>query len=110
MFKCAQFVTDPFGAETSLVEHDVKQRTVNFQPVASIVNKPKFSEPIHKEVHSRSSRTDHFRQGFLAYLRNDGLRSSFLPETGQQQESPRQPLFSRVKQLINQILLDLVVA
>jgi hypothetical protein len=36
---------------------------------------------------------------------------SVLPsKTGQQQKSPRQPLFSRVKQLINQVLLNMIVA
>src|SRR6266446_2360404 len=83
-------------AKTSVVEHDVEQRTVNFQP-AVIVNQPKLSEPVHKKVNARSSRTDHFRQSFLAYLRNYVLRSPFLSKTRQQQKNPRQPLFGRVK-------------
>src|ERR1700690_131404 len=101
VFKCAQFAPDSFSAETLLVEHDVNQRTVNFQPVAVIVNQPKLPKPIHEEVNSCSSRTDHFRQSFLAYSRNHILRSPLLSNIGQQQKNSRQPLFSKVKQLIN---------
>ena len=46
--------------EALLVEHDVEQRTVNFQPTV-IVNEAQLSEPIHKEVNSSSGRADHFR-------------------------------------------------
>jgi hypothetical protein len=46
--------------KTSVVEHDVEQRTVNFQATV-VVNKAELSEPIHKEVDAGSSRTDHFR-------------------------------------------------
>ena len=35
-----------------------------------VVNETQLSEPIHKEVNSSSGGTDHFRQSFLAYLRN----------------------------------------
>jgi len=91
------------------VEHDVEQRTVNFQ-AAVILNKAELSEPIHKEVNSRSGGADHFCQGFLAYFRNYVLRSSFFAKAGQQQKRPRQPLLSRVEQLINQVCLSVVVA
>jgi hypothetical protein len=43
----------------------------------------------------------------LLLLKSNVLRSPFLSKTGQQQKSPRQPLFSRVKQLINQVLLNM---
>ena len=91
------------------MEHDVEQRTVNFQ-TAVIVNQTELSESIHKEVHSRSGCADHFRQGFLAYFRNYVLRSSFFAKVGQQQKRPRQPLLSRVEELINQVCLSVVVA
>jgi hypothetical protein len=74
---------------------------VNFQAAAVVVNKTELSEPIHKEVNSRSGRADHFRQGFLAYFRNYVLRSSFFAKVGQQQKRPGQPLLSRVKELID---------
>ena len=43
--------------ETLLMQHDVEQRTVNFQPIV-VVNEAQLSEPIHKEVSSSSGRTD----------------------------------------------------
>src|ERR1700730_12228761 len=69
-----------FQKEALLLQHYVAQRTVNFQ-AAVIVNRPPLSEPIHKkEVNSNSSGTDHFRQCFLAYLRNYvGITFSDLP-------------------------------
>jgi hypothetical protein len=39
---------------------------VNFQ-TAVVINETELSEPIHKEVNSRSRGADHFCQGFLAY-------------------------------------------
>ena len=58
---------DSSRRKTLLVEHDVEQGAMNFQPTV-VVNKTELSEPIHKEVNAGSSRTDHFRQSFLAYL------------------------------------------
>jgi hypothetical protein len=50
-------VADSFGKrEALLMEHDAKQRTVNFQP-AVIVNKAQLSESIHKKVNSSPGRT-----------------------------------------------------
>jgi hypothetical protein len=82
---------------------------VNFQ-TAVIVNKTELSEPVHEEVHSRSGCADHFRQGFLAYFRNYVLRPSFFAKVSQKQKRPSQALLSRVKELINQVCLSLVVA
>jgi hypothetical protein len=58
--------------QTLLVEYDVEQRAVNFQP-AVVVDEAHLSEPIHEEVNAGASRTDHFRQSFLAYFRNHVL-------------------------------------
>ena len=55
--------------QTLVVEHNVEQRAVNFQP-AVVVDEAHLSEPVHKEVNSSSSGTNHFRQGFLADLWN----------------------------------------
>ena len=91
---------DSSRRETLLMQHDGQQRTVNFQPTV-IVNEAELSEAIHKEVNSSSGRTDHFRQCFLAYLRNHVLRSLFLSKAGQQQKDPGQPLLSRIEKLVN---------
>ena len=70
-----------FQKRNLLVEHDVEQRTVNLQP-AVIVNEAQLSESIHEEVNSCPSRTDHFRQSFLAYFRNYVLRISLPFQSG----------------------------
>ncbi len=51
---------------------------MNFQTAAVVINETELSEPIHKEVNSRSRGADHFCQGFLAYLGNYILRSPFF--------------------------------
>ena len=88
--------SDSSSKAALLVKDDVEQRTVNFQPTV-VFNESQLSEPIHKEVNSRSGGTHHFRQRFLAYLRNYVLRSPFLAKAGQQQKGPRQPLLNGVK-------------
>src|SRR4029077_13767508 len=92
-----------------LVEHDVEERAVNFQTAAVVINETELSEPIHKEVHSRSRGADHFCQGLLAYLGKYILRSPLFAKAGQQQKSSGQALLSRVEQLIHQVCLSLVV-
>jgi hypothetical protein len=82
VFKWVQFMTESLSSDHSVVEHDVEQRTVNFQPTV-IVNKPQLSEPIHKEVNPRPGRADHFRQSLLANFRDYTLRSSFLSKMSQ---------------------------
>src|SRR5271166_3845972 len=100
---------DSSRTETSVVEHYVEQRTLNFQPTV-VFNKTQLPKPIHKKVNSSPRRPDHFRQSFLAYFRNYTLGFHFLTEAGQQQKSPGQPFLGGVKELIYQILLSLVVA
>src|SRR6266705_6438157 len=97
---CTACPPDSSRRETLLMQHDGEQRTVNFQPTV-IVNEAELSEAIHKEVNSSSGRTDHFRQGYLAYLRNHVLRSLCLSKAGQQQKDPGQPLPSRIAKLVN---------
>jgi len=91
------------------VEHDVEQRAVNFQP-AVVVDEAHLSEAIHKEINPGSGGADHFRQGFLAYFGDHVFRTPFLAKTSQQQESPGQPLFGGVEELIDQVGLRLIIA
>jgi hypothetical protein len=73
--------------ETLLMQHDVEQRTVDFQPTA-IVDGAQLSEPIHREFRSGAGVVTAISAPcILAYLRNYVLRVSlrFL----QQRRGPR---------------------
>jgi hypothetical protein len=61
-----------------LLQHDIEQRTVHFQPTVIVSRDP----PHNNEVNSSSGRTGHFRQGLLAYLRTYVLRSPFSLQSG----------------------------
>jgi hypothetical protein len=87
-----------------IVEHDVKQRAVDLQP-AIVVNEAQFSEPVHEKTDSRTSGADHLCQGLLTYLWNNALRHTVLAKMSEQKKNARQSLFTRIKQLVNQILL-----
>ena len=45
---------------------------------SSIAYESQFSKAVHKEIDSRSGRSDHFSQHLLTDLGNHGLRFSFL--------------------------------
>ena len=61
-------------------------------------------------AHTRSRRADHLRQGLLADFGYDWLWPTFLAKIRQKQKHACQPLLARIEQLINQILLDTIVA
>jgi hypothetical protein len=55
---------------------------------------------------SGSGSANHIRQSFLTDIGTDRLRAAFLAEISEQQEQPRKPPLTRIKQLINQVLFD----
>src|ERR1017187_4560314 len=61
---------------------------------------------VHKEADSRPGGADDFRQRLLGDLGDYRFRLAFFSEVGQQQEHSRQPLLTRVEELIHQVLLD----
>src|SRR5260370_35745124 len=68
--------------ETLLMQRDVEQRTVDFQPNA-IVDGAQLSEPIHREFRSGAGVvTAISAQCILAYLRNYVLRVSRRFQSG----------------------------
>jgi len=92
-----------------LVQHNAEERTVH--PQAPVVgDKPELPEFVHEKIHSRSRRADHFRQRRLADIRRHILGTVSLSEMRQHQQRPCQPLFARIKQLIHQVRLRVVVA
>ena len=62
--------------------------------LAVVFDEAQFPEAIHKKTPSGSRCANHLRQDFLADLWNHGLRFAFLAELGEQQQNPRQPLFT----------------
>src|SRR6266536_1887954 len=85
-----------------VVQNDIQQRAVDLQS-AIVIDEAQFTEFIHERTHPRSRRADHFRERLLADLCNDWLRFALLAEVRQEKKSPRQALFARVEQLIDEV-------
>ena len=77
---------------------------------AIVVDEAQPAELIQKETHPGPGGADHLGERFLTDSRNHRLRLPFLVKVGQQQEHPRQPLFARIEELIDQIRFDPTVA
>jgi hypothetical protein len=71
-----------------------------------VLDETQFAKSVHKEADSGARGADNFRERLLANLGNHWLGLAILADIGQQQEHPRQPFFTGIKKLINQILLD----
>src|SRR5678815_5006229 len=89
----------------SIVEDDAEQRGVDLY-LAVVLDEPKVSKFVHEEVDARTRRPDHFGKGFLGDLRYPPLRSRLIAVPGQQQQSPRQPLFAGVEDMIDEVGFD----
>src|ERR1019366_10095820 len=77
---------------------------MNLQPTSAvIVDEAQFSEPVHEEADPRTGGADHSRQRLLTDLGNYQLGFAFLAKLSEQQKDSGQPLFARIKELINQI-------
>src|SRR5471032_3246858 len=86
-----------------------QQGAVNLQ-VAVVVDEAQLPEFVHEKTDPRPRRADDAGQGLLTNRYRDRLRPTFLAEVRQQEQRPRQPLFTRVEKLIDQVLLDTAVA
>src|ERR1700730_2763905 len=82
---------------------------MDFQ-VAVVIDQAHFSEPIHEKAHARSRRADHFREDFLADLRNNRLGLTFLAILREDEKKPSQALLAGIKQLIDQVRLNSDIA
>jgi hypothetical protein len=51
-----------------------------------IFDEAELAKSVHEEAYPGAGRPDDSRQRFLAHLRDDRLRSAFLPEIGQQEK------------------------
>lgn len=77
---------------------------------AVILNKAQFSESIHEETDAGARGPDHFGKRFLTDLCKDWFRLSLFAKMSHEEQHPRQSLLGRIKELIDQILLNANVA
>ena len=71
---------------------------------AGVMNESQFPEPVHEEAYARTSRPNHFCEGFLADLGNHGLGNAVLAKMSEHEKHAGQSLFAGIKQLVDQIL------
>jgi len=74
-----------------------------------VFDESQFAEPVHEKAHARSGRADHLRQSFLTEPSHDRLRLSLLAEICKQKEKSSKALLARIKQLVDQVLLNSTV-
>src|SRR5438094_10890 len=78
--------------------------------MAVVGDEPQLAELVHEMADSRASGADDLRQRLLADLRNHRLRLAFLSEISEQEKYPREPLLTRVEEVVHQVLLNSNVA
>ena len=71
--------------------------------LAIVFDKAEFPELVHKEIHARARRSDHFRQSLLRNFREHSVRLLLFAVAGQQKKRSSQAFFTRVEKLIDQI-------
>src|SRR5665647_3988518 len=91
-----------------VVQDSVQQRTIDLD-FSVVIDQAQFSKFIHEKADAGSGRADHLRQGALADIRLDRLRTALLAEVRQQKQKTRQTLFTRIKQLVDQVLFDTAI-
>ena len=84
---------------------------MNLQYVTTvIIDKARFSKPVHEEADSRPSRAYHSCERLLAYVGNPSFGFMCLAKLGKQQENSRQAFFAGIEKLINEVRLESDVA
>ena len=74
---------------------------------AIVFDEAELAKAIHKEADARSGGADHFSEGFLRYLWNQGLLFTRLTEFCHQQQKSCQSLLRGIEKLIHKIRLGL---
>src|SRR6476660_10236528 len=87
-----------------LVEQYHVQQGIMDLDFSVVFDKTQFAESVHEKAHARSGRADHLRQRFLTKVSHDRLWPAFLAKICKQKEQPREALFARIKQLVDQVL------
>ena len=91
------------------MQKDVQEGAMNFKSTV-VVYKTEFAELIHEKANPRACRANETRERLLADIRSHQFVLTFLSETGQKQQDPRQPLFAGIKELIHEVLFDSNIA
>ena len=88
-------------------QDDSAEGAVHFQfAVASVVDTAQFAELFHEETDAGARGADHLGERFLTDLRHDRRLTAFALGVSQQQQCPCQPLLGRIKELIDQVILE----
>src|SRR6476620_4025163 len=107
----SRFASGPAGstrtpaADHLVVQDDAEKRRVDLD-ISVVLNESKVSELVHEEVDARTRRPDHLRKRFLRDLRYPSLRSRLIAVPREQQQHPRQPLFTGVEEMIDEVRFD----
>ena len=76
-----------------VVNDDIQKRCMNLQ-FTIVLDQAELPELVHERVDPRTGRADSRRQRFLTDLWDDRFELPFLPEIGEEQEYPSEPLFA----------------
>jgi hypothetical protein len=93
------FAVSRAGSPPLVVKDDVEKGAVHVQR-AVVFDKAEFPELVHKEAHTGTRRTDHLGKGFLADVRNTGLRFPLFSKPREQQKGTSQSFLARIEKLI----------
>src|ERR1051326_6671125 len=70
---------------------------------AGIVNETQFSKTVHEKAYPGTSSANHFCQSLLADFSDYGFRHAFFAKMSEHKKDARQPFFTGIEQLVNQI-------
>ena len=93
-----------------IVENNAQERFIDVDVPLGVFDEAQLPEFVHEKADSRARRANDLGQGLLADPMRNRLRPTFLAEIRQEEQRPRQPLFARIEELIDQILLGTAVA
>jgi hypothetical protein len=93
-----------------VVEDHGKQRVVDVDFAAVVVDEAELAEFVHEEIYAGARGTYHFSQGFLRNFGQRFLRIAGGTITRQQQQSAREAFLAGIEELVDQIFFDADVA
>src|ERR1700686_3506785 len=89
-----------------LVQDNIQERRVDVETAIVVFNEAEFPEFIHEKIDPGTRCPDHPRQHLLRYFGKHFFRVVSLAVPSEQKKSARQSFLARVKELIDQILLN----
>ena len=78
------------------MQNRAQQRIMDLD-VSVVIDETKLAKLVHEITHTGSGGADHLRQGFLANVRTDRLRTALLPEVREQQQHACKPSLARIE-------------